>query len=105
MYLFDDILSLLKANKNIEIEKPIPACPKHADINCAKIAGNCQQGNNKQCEQKFKFYVNGKTLHILKPKFVFENNTKKGFLKESDIRLNMLFKNGIIAKPQSYTVP
>jgi hypothetical protein len=102
MYRFDDILSLLKANENIEIEKPIPACPKHADIDCARIAGNCRQGNNKQCEQEFVFYAGG-SLHILKPKFVIENNTTSGFFKESDMRLNMLFNNGLITKPTPYT--
>lgn len=103
MYRFEDILALIEANTNIEIEKPVPSCPKHADINCANIAGNCKQGNNKQCEQEFVFYVNGGTLHILKPKFVIENNTKSGFFKESDIHLNMLFNKGIIARPQPYT--
>lgn len=46
MYRFEDILALIEANTNIEIEKPVPSCPKHADINCANIAGNCKQGNN-----------------------------------------------------------
>lgn len=103
MYRFDDILALVKANKDIEIEGHIPSCPKHSDINCASIAGICNQGNNKQCEQQFVFYVNGKTLHILKPKFVIENNTKSGFFKESDIHLNMLFNKGIIEKPKPYS--
>ena len=103
MYRFEDILALIEADTNIEIEGDIPSCPKHADINCANIAGNCKQGNNKQCEQEFVFYVNGRTLHILKPKFVIENNTKSGFFKESDIHLNMLFNKGIIEKPKPYS--
>ena len=53
MYRFEDILALIEANTNIEIEKPVPSCPKHADINCANIAGNCKQGNNKQHGTQF----------------------------------------------------
>lgn len=103
MYRLDDILSLIDANKNIEIEPPIPACPKHADMECAKIAGQCPIGNAKRCKQRFEFYINQKEFVTLYPIFVIANNTQIGFFKESDIKLNSLFNKGVIKKPQSYS--
>nr|WP_298679775.1 hypothetical protein [uncultured Treponema sp.] len=98
MYAFDNILHLLKNNKRIKIEQPIPACPKHADRECPRFAGHCEVGNNQKCEQRLNILIDDKRFFSLYPKFVMEENTKIGFLKKSDPILALLFHDKIIEK-------
>lgn len=99
MYKFDDILRLLKDNDRVEIEMPEPACPKHADRECPRLAGQCPVGNSKKCQQRLNMIIDNKRFFSLYPKFVMKENTRSGFLKKSDPSLALLFHNKVIEKP------
>ena len=101
MYAFDNILYLLKDSKRVKIELPVPACPKHADRECPRVAGHCAVGNSQKCEQRLNILIDDKRFFSLYPKFVMKENTKSGFLKKSDPILALLFHDKIIEKPDA----
>ena len=94
---FSHLLANLQSVPGYQQQYPVPNCPKHADIVCSKMTGNCDIGNNRQCEQTFSFFIDTK-LFFVAIKFVWQNNTKEGYFDSSSIAIQKLIDLNVITR-------
>lgn len=87
--LWEKLLLKLQQLK-ADIDEPIPACPKSADIVCSLASGNCEQGNKSTCIQWCAFFVE-KRRFFIPVTFVIKPNSRDGFiLAESSCIKNLV---------------
>ena len=92
---FEKLLQILSGNSGYTHEPPVPNCPKNADAICANLAGHCETGNSHQCEQKFRFFING-IMFQLAIQYAYKKNSRTGFFESNDIAIKRLILKNIL---------
>lgn len=96
MLSFDKLVEFLKVLKGFEIIEPIASCPRYANIDCARISGNCDVGNKKECWQIFQFFID-KTLYLVRVGFVYKENSTKGFFDLNNATVKLMLSRKILS--------
>lgn len=93
MCSFDKLVALLKGR--VEFCTPIPACPRHASVMCAKDAGKCEVGNNRECTQWLTLFI-GRSPFTVLVKFVYTPDSRTGFFSSTDTAIRRMIIKGVL---------